>query len=63
MGRTSLQHVRSLCSAIFSLGVNKGLIERNVWREVKVLAKPRETKRTKWYTLDEALSIIADLNG
>jgi integrase len=60
--RSSLAHVRSLCSGIFSLAVNKGLIERNVWREVKVLAKQRDSKPTGHYTLaevQEALELLA----
>ena len=51
--RSSIAHVEALCSGIFSLAVNKGLIERNVWREVKVLAKQRDSKPTGHYTLPE----------
>ena len=63
MGRTSLSHVRSLSSGIFSHAVNKGLIERNCWREVKVLARQREPKPTGHYTLEEAQAAIEKLSG
>ena len=54
LSRTSIAHVRSLASGIFSLAVNKGLLDRNPWREVKVLAKQRDPKPTTHYTLEEA---------
>ena len=62
LSRNSVSHVRSLSSSIFGHAVNRGLIERNVWREVKLLAKPKETKPTGHYTLaevKEALGLLA----
>jgi integrase len=54
MNRNSLSHVRSLSSSIFGHAVNRGVIDRNPWREVKLLAKPKATTPTRHYTMDEA---------
>jgi integrase len=59
MSRNSLSHVRSLSSGLFGHAVNRGLIERNPWREVKLLAKPKETKATGHYTLSEVKEALA----
>jgi integrase len=62
LSRNSVSHVRSLSSSIFGHAVNRGLIDRNPWREVKLLAKPKETKPTGHYTLaevKEALGLLA----
>jgi integrase len=60
-GRNSIAHVRSLASGIFSHAVNRGLIERNPWSEVKLLAKPKASMPTMHYTLEEAEDIISAL--
>ena len=60
--QNSLSHVRSLASAIFSHAVNLGVIARNPWREVKVLAKVRKAPPTKAYTLEQAESIMSALS-
>jgi len=57
----TLQHVRSLASGIFTHAVNLGLIDRNPWSEVKVLAKVRASNPTKHYTLEEAENTISAL--
>jgi integrase len=61
LGRASIAHVRSLASGIFSHAVNRGLIERNSWREVKLLAKPKDSTPTAHYTLEEAENVISAL--
>ena len=50
----TLQHTRSLASGIFSHAVNLGMMDRNPWSEVKVLAKVRVSAPTQRYTLEEA---------
>jgi integrase len=62
MGRNSLSHVRGLSSAMFSHAVNLGLIERNCWREVRVLAKPKPSGPTHAYSLEEAAAILKALS-
>src|ERR1051326_9040690 len=61
LSRTSIAHVRSLASGIFSHAVNRGLIERNPWSEVKLLAKAKEPEPTAHYTLEEAENIKGGL--
>jgi integrase len=61
LGATTLQHVRSLASGIFTHAVNLGLIDRNPWAEVKILAKVRASQPTKHYTLEEAEDTIRAL--
>jgi integrase len=63
LGRNSLSHVRSLASGVFSHAVNVGLLERNPWREVRLLTKPKATAPTEHYTLDEAKKIFLALKG
>jgi integrase len=59
--RSTVQHIRSLASGIFSHAVNLGLLETNVWHDVKVLGKSRAPADTKHYTLEEAENIISAL--
>jgi hypothetical protein len=56
--RTTLAHVRSLASGIFSHAINVGLVQSNPWRDVKVLAKVRPPETTPHYTLQQVESII-----
>jgi len=63
LGRNSISHVRSLASGLFSHAVNLGLLERNPWREVKLLKKPKPTAPTEHYTLDEAKKVFLALKG
>ena len=58
LGRNSISHVRSLSSAMFSHAVNLGIIAANPWREVKVLAKLKETPETEAYSLSQAEAIL-----
>jgi integrase len=59
----SLAHVRGLASSVFSLAVNKGLIDRNPWREVKALAKPKTSKPTGHYSIEEVKDALEKLSG
>jgi len=59
--RSTVQHIRSLASGIFSHAVNLGLMESNPWHDVKVLGKSRAPGDTAHYTLEEAENIISAL--
>ncbi len=61
LGRSTVQHIRSLASGIFAHAVNLGLIETNVWHDVKVLGKSRVPEETQHYTLEEAENMISAL--
>ena len=61
LGRTTVAHVRSLASGLFSHAVNLGLIESNPWHDVKILGKTIAPKQTPHYTLSEAENIISTL--
>jgi integrase len=61
MGRSSVQHIRSLASGIFAHALNLGLLETNVWHDVKVLGKSRAPEETPHYTLEEAENIVSAL--
>ena len=63
MGRNFISHVRSLSSSIFGRAVNRGLIERNPWREVRLLAKAKPSKPTGHYTMEEARENLRLLAG
>jgi integrase len=59
--RSTVQHVRSLASGIFSHALNLGLIESNPWHDVKILGRSIAPKDTAHYTLEEAENIISAL--
>lgn len=63
MNRNSLSHVRSLSSSIFGHAVNRGVIDRNPWREVKLLAKPKPSTPTGHYTMEDAKENLRLLSG
>src|SRR5258708_5703211 len=42
LGRHTLQHIRSLCSGLFSHAVNVDKIESNPCRDMKILGKTKE---------------------
>jgi len=60
-GRTTLKHIRSLASGIFTHAVNEGRLESNPWHDVKILGKVRPPKPTSHYTLEETENIISAL--
>jgi integrase len=60
-GRATVQHIRSLASGIFAHALNLGLLETNVWHDVKVLGKSRPPEETQHYNLEEAENIVTAL--
>jgi integrase len=60
-GRTTLNHIRSLASGIFTHAINEGRLESNPWHDVKILGKVRPPKPTPHYTLEEAENIVSAL--
>ncbi|MGA8619651.1 MAG: site-specific integrase [Candidatus Sulfotelmatobacter sp.] len=62
LNRNSLAHVRSLCSGIFSHATSLGLIDRNPFRDVKVLAKVRAPKPRISYSPEETVAILNALD-
>jgi integrase len=62
-GKRSLSHLRSLGSGIFSLAVNKGLIERNPFHDVQILAKVKQPAIQLHYTMEEEIAILNALAG
>jgi integrase len=62
LGSSSISHVRSLGSAIFKYAVNLGLIEKNPWHEVMIVAaKVKDNEPTRAYTIGEVKAIRAAL--
>lgn len=63
-GKRTLAHLRSLASGIFSHAQNSaGLIARNPWNDVVILAPVKEPAAQKHYTLDDILTICDALDG
>jgi len=60
-GRSTLNHIRSLMSGIFSHAINRGLLEVNPLAGCKILGKVRPPAATEWYTLEEAENLISAL--
>ncbi len=60
-GRSTLNHIRSLASGIFTHAINEGRLESNPWRDVRILGKVAAPKPTAHYTLEEAEDIISAL--
>src|SRR5215469_5386256 len=63
VGRSTLAHVRSLMSGIFSLAMAKGLVDENdnPIKGAFSLYKTAPPKRTRHYTLNEVLEILRAL--
>jgi integrase len=61
LGRRTIQHIKSLCSGIFTHAVNIGEIETNPWHDARVLGKTKAPATTKHYTLAEMEDIITAL--
>jgi integrase len=59
--RSTLQHIRSLASGIFSHALNLGLIESNPWHDVKILGRTIAPKDTPHYTLEQVEDMISAL--
>jgi integrase len=62
-GRSTLNHIRSLMSGIFSHACNLGLVSVNPLTGCRILGKVRTPAPTAWYTLEEAENIISALVG
>ena len=60
-GRNTLQHIRSLASGLFAHAVNRGRLQSNPWREVKILGRVKQAEQTEHYTLQEIQDILAAL--
>ena len=56
--RSTIAHVRSLASGIFTHAINDGLLQNNPWRNVKTKIKPPKPKPTADYTLTELMDIV-----
>jgi integrase len=63
MTRNSLSLVRSLSSSIFGHARSTGVIDRNPWREVRLLAKPKASTPTGHCTMEEAKENLRLLAG
>jgi integrase len=61
MTKTSIHHVRSLCSAIFSRACQMDLLPSNPWREVKTPHKAKDPRPTQHYSLEEFRSCMEKL--
>jgi integrase len=60
-GKNTLRHLRALAGAMFGEAVERGLIDANPWRGVKLPKDCREAEETGHYTLEEAEDIISSL--
>ena len=57
-GRSTIAHIRSLASGIFTHAINDGLLTENPWRNVKTKIKPPKPKDGADYTLTELMDIV-----
>jgi integrase len=58
LSRNSLQHVKSLASAIFSGACARGVLDTNPWRDAKSLVAPKVCAGTDHYLLGEAEDVM-----
>jgi integrase len=56
--RSTVAHVRSLASGIFTHAINDGVLTQNPWRNVKTKIKPLKPKDGADYTLSELMDIV-----
>jgi integrase len=60
-GKNTLRHIRALAGAMFGEAVERGLVNANPWRGVKLPKDAIEPDETQHYTLEEAEDIISAL--
>jgi integrase len=60
-GKTTLKHIKALCTALFNHAIEDEIIQLSPWREVKIPKDAIEPKRTEHYTLEEAENMISAL--
>jgi integrase len=60
-GKTTLKHIKSLASSIFSHALNEEYIKVNPWHDVNIPEDAIESKATEHYTLSEAEDMISAL--
>jgi integrase len=58
--KSTVAHIRSLASGIFSHAVIDGLLTENPWRNVKTKIKPPKPKDGADYTLTELMDIVTN---
>jgi integrase len=58
LNKSTLAHVKSLCSGIFKHAVRKGIIKINPWREAGESVKVRPKKTHVAYTPEETVAIL-----
>lgn len=63
LGRNSVHHVRSLMSGIFSHAVARGYVTENPITGAGVVGKTASPQKTGHYSLQDALQILAALQG
>ncbi|MFZ0816321.1 MAG: hypothetical protein WAM78_12430 [Candidatus Sulfotelmatobacter sp.] len=56
--RSTVAHVRSLASGIFTHAINDGVLKENPWRNVKTKIKAPKPKDGADYTLTELMDIV-----
>lgn len=62
LNKSTLAHVKSLCSGIFKHAVRKGIIKINPWREAGESVKVRPKKIRVVYTPEETIAILNALD-
>jgi integrase len=61
-GKTTLKHIKSLASSIFSHALNEEYIKVNPWHDVPIPEDAIEPEATEHYTLPEAEDMVLALN-
>lgn len=56
--RSTIAHIRSLASGIFTHAINDGVLQSNPWRNVKTKIRPPKPKEGADYTLTELMDIV-----
>jgi integrase len=62
LNKSTLAHIKSLCSGIFKHAVRKGIIKINPWREAGESVKVRPKKTRVAYTPEETIAILNALD-
>jgi integrase len=58
LNRNSLALVRGICSGLFSLAQNEGLIDRNPFTDVRLLVKIRKPSKSVFYSWAEVAEVL-----
>jgi integrase len=61
LSRNSISLVRAICTGVFSLAQNEGLIDRNPFSDVRIVVRVRKPQKKVMYSLAEVAAVLGKI--